>query len=66
MQKMNILKRFGAGVAVLGATTGVAMADATGAEAAITAVSGDVSTIGWAVIGVIALAAGFKYIRRAF
>lgn len=66
MKRMNVLKRLGAGVAVLGATTGVAMADAADAAAAITAVGSDVTTIGWAAIGVLALAAGFKYIRRAF
>ena len=66
MKRMNVLKRFGAGVAVLGATTGVAMADSSSAVTAITAVGSDVTTIGWAAIGVLALAAGFKYIRRAF
>lgn len=66
MKRMNVLKRLGAGVAVLGATTGVAMADAADAVTAITAVGSDVTTIGWAAIGVLALAAGFKYIRRAF
>lgn len=66
MKRMNVVKRFGAGVAVLGATTGVAMADSASAVTAITAVGSDVTTIGWAAIGVLALAAGFKYIRRAF
>lgn len=66
MKPMNVVKRFGAGVAVLGATTGVAMADSASAVAAITGVGADVTTIGWAAIGVLALAAGFKYIRRAF
>ena len=66
MKLMNVAKRFGAGVAVLGATTGVAMADAADAVAAIEGVGTDISTIGWAAIGILALAAGFKYIRRAF
>ena len=66
MKRMNVLKRLGAGVAVLGATTGVAMADSAAAVTAITGVGSDVTTIGWAAIGVLALAAGFKYIRRAF
>ncbi|HBM08919.1 MAG TPA: hypothetical protein DD403_12570 [Pseudomonas sp.] len=47
------------------ATTGVAMADATAAAAKVTAVEGDVGTLGWAAIGVLVVAAGFKYMRRA-
>lgn len=66
MKISNVVKRLGVGVAVLGATTGVAMADATSAVTAISAVGADVTTIGWAAMGVLALAAGFKYIRRAF
>lgn len=66
MKRMNVLKRLGAGVAVLGATTGVAMADSAAAVAAIEGTGTDVTAIGWAAIGVLALAAGFKYIRRAF
>ena len=70
MKAMNVVRRFGgkvgAGAAVLAAGTGVAMADASDAVTAITGVGSDVTTIGWAAIGVLALAAGFKYIRRAF
>ncbi|SDR70255.1 Bacteriophage coat protein B [Halopseudomonas litoralis] len=61
----GIFKKVGAGVGLLAAGTGVAMADSTAAIASLTGVSGDVETIGWAVLGVLIVAAGFKYMRRA-
>lgn len=68
MKPMNVVRKYGAkigaGSVALAASAG-AMADAAGAETAITAVGGDVSTIGWAVLGVLVVAAGFKYMRRA-
>jgi len=63
----SIALKFGTRVAV-GATAmavgSYAMADAAGASAAITSASGDVSTIGWASLGLLIVAAAFKYMRR--
>lgn len=42
-----------------------AFADAATAVTDITAVGGDIELIGWAVLGVLVVAAGFKYMRRA-
>lgn len=61
----GIFKKVGAGVGLLAAGTGVALADATAATASLSSVEADVSTIGWAVLGVLIVAAGFKYMRRA-
>lgn len=61
----SIFKKFGAGVGLLAAGTGVAMADSAAAITSLTGVSSDVETIGWAVLGVLIVAAGFKYMRRA-
>lgn len=54
----------GIAAAALGGSA-AAFADASAATTAISSVSTDVSTIGWAVIGVLVVAAGFKYLRRA-
>lgn len=68
MKYFNAVRKYGSKVA-LGAAALVgstaAFANATTAATAISAVSADVSTIGWAVIGVLVVAAGFKYLRRA-
>ena len=69
MKARNMIRKFGSKVAIAGvslaATTGVALADATAAAAKVTAVEGDVSILGWASLGVLVVAAGFKYMRRA-
>ncbi|WP_282338468.1 major capsid protein [Pseudomonas sp. PS02288] len=69
MKVRNMVQKFGRKAAVVGglmvATTGVALADAAAAAAKVTAVEGDVGTLGWAAIGVLVVAAGFKYMRRA-
>ena len=59
MKIMNVVRKHGAKV---GAGS---VALAASAETAITAVGADVSTIGYAVLGVLVVAAGFKYMRRA-
>lgn len=63
----SIARKFATRVAV-GATTmlagGYAFADAAAAETAISSASGDVSTIGWASLGLLIVAAAFKYMRR--
>jgi len=68
MKGMNVVRKYGSKIAVatgaLAASAG-AFADVAATETAITAVGGDVSTIGWAVLGVLVVAAGFKYMRRA-
>ncbi|MCK5500568.1 MAG: phage coat protein [Tritonibacter mobilis] len=68
MKSMNVVRKYGSKIAVasgaLAASAG-AFADITATETAITGVSSDVSTIGWAVLGVLVVAAGFKYMRRA-
>ena len=69
MKYMTAVRRFGgklgAGVAVMAAGTGVALADASSAISSLSSVESDVGTIGWAVLGVLIVAAGFKYMRRA-
>ena len=69
MRIKNVVTRFGgkvaAGAAVMAAGTSVALADATAATAALSSVESDIGTIGWAVLGVLIVAAGFKYMRRA-
>jgi len=68
MKFMNSARKYGARVALAGAAlvgSAAAFADATAAAATITGVTTDVETIGWAALGVLAVAAGFKYIRRA-
>ncbi len=66
-QKMTaFLARGGVAVAALAVSaSSFAVDDAAGAATQITAVGGDVSTIGWAVLGVLVVAAGFKFMRRA-
>ena len=68
MKIMNVVRKYGAkvgaGTVALAASAG-AFADITATETAITGVEADVSTIGWAVLGVLVVAAGFKYMRRA-
>lgn len=63
----SIVRKFGTRVAV-GATTmlagSYALADAAAASASITAAGTDVSTIGWASLGLLIVAAAFKYMRR--
>lgn len=69
MKYRNVLAKYGRKLGAVGAVsmaaTGQAFADASTATAGLTSVTGDVSTIGWAVIGVLVVAAGFKYLRRA-
>lgn len=72
MKTRNMIRKYGSKVAVVGAglvasqvTFAAAITDAAGAATQITAVGGDVSTIGWAVLGVLVVAAGFKYMRRS-
>ena len=68
MKNINkLLSRAGVavGTTTLAMTSGSVFADATAAATQITAVGTDVSTIGWAVLGVLVVAAGFKYMRRA-
>ena len=68
MKFMNTARKYGARVALAGAAlvgSAGAFAAAADAATAITAVSSDVSTIGWAALGVLIVAAGFKYMRRA-
>lgn len=64
----SIARRFGRealAVGVIGVgTCGQAFADATAATTKITASEGDVSTIGWASLGLLIVAAAFKYMRR--
>lgn len=63
----SIARKFGTRAAV-GATTmlagSYALADAAAAQTAITGAEGDVSTIGWASLGLLIVAAAFKYMRR--
>lgn len=61
----NITKVVLAGAALAASASSFAVSDAAGAATQITAVGGDVSTIGWAVLGVLVVAAGFKFMRRA-
>lgn len=69
MKNINkLLSRAGVavGAVTLAVTSGsVFAAGAADAATQITAVGTDVSTIGWAVLGVLVVAAGFKYMRRA-
>lgn len=69
MKYRNTLAKYGRKLGAAGAVsmvaTGQAFADATAATASLTSVTSDVSTIGWAVMGVLIVAAGFKYLRRA-
>jgi len=68
---MKNLRKFGKSLAVAGGSTlamiagSVHAADITSAEAALTDATSDVSTIGWAVFGVLVAAMAFKYMRRA-
>lgn len=68
MKLFNAVRKYGSRLAVAGAAavgSAAAMADATSATTALTSVTGDVQTIGWAAFGVIVVAVGFKYMRRA-
>lgn len=68
MKFMNSARKYGSRIALAGAAmvgSAAAFADATAAAATISGVTTDVETIGWAALGVLAVAAGFKYIRRA-
>mgnify|MGYP003630306074 CR=1 FL=1 len=68
MKIMNVVRKHGAKVgagSVALAASAHSFADTAAAETAITAVGADVSTIGYAVLGVLVVAAGFKYMRRA-
>lgn len=60
---MNRLKALFVAAATVGAPA--AFADSAAAVSAISGVSADASLIGWAVMGVLVVAAGFKYMRRA-
>lgn len=64
MKLFKQARKYGFGAAVM-AASGAAFADATAAATAISGVSADVETIGWAALGVLIVAAGFKYMRRA-
>lgn len=72
MKSFNAMRKYGSKAALAIGSTLAASAsfaapitDAAGAATQITAVGGDVSTIGWAVLGVLVVAAGFKYMRRS-
>lgn len=68
MKPMNVVRKYGAKLAAGSAAlvaSAHSFADVTAAETEITAVGSDVSTIGYAVLGVLVVAAGFKYMRRA-
>jgi hypothetical protein len=69
MKVRNTIRKFGAVVgasAVVGMTSiGQAYADAAAAAATITAGGADVETIGYAGLGLLVVAALFKYMRRA-
>lgn len=69
MKARNTLRKVGTAVgasAVIAATTvGQAFADATAAAAKIDAGATDVNTIGYAGLGLLVVAALFKYMRRA-
>lgn len=73
MKALNVIRQHGAKAALsIGSTLAAAssfaageITDAAGAATKISAVGGDVSTIGWAVLGVLVVAAGFKYMRRS-
>jgi hypothetical protein len=68
MKRMNVVRKYGSKIAVatgaLAASAG-AFADAAALGLEIDAVSDNIDTIGWAVLGVLVVAAGFKYMRRA-
>lgn len=58
-------------VLAVGATLGMSSAFAAGlatdmssALTNLNSVSGDISSIGWACLGILIVAAGFKYLRR--
>lgn len=67
LKSCSIVRKFGTRVAV-GATTmlagSYALADAAAAATAISSAGTDVSTIGWASLGLLIVAAAFKYMRR--
>lgn len=72
MKTRNLIRKYGSKAALgigsaLAASASFAapITDAAGAATQIGAVGTDVSTIGWAVLGVLVVAAGFKYMRRA-
>ncbi|WP_137974049.1 major capsid protein [Pseudomonas sp. F(2018)] len=69
MQVRNTLRKFGTVLgasAVIGATSiGQAYADAAAAATKITGAEADVETIGYAALGLVVVAALFKYMRRA-
>ena len=72
MKKLQAIRNFGTKAALAigstmaaGAAFAAPITDSAGAATQITAVGGDVSTIGWAVLGVLVVAAGFKYMRRS-
>jgi hypothetical protein len=63
----SIVAKYGRQVAVGSVVmvgTSQAFADAAAASASITAAGSDVSTIGWASLGLLIVAAAFKYMRR--
>lgn len=64
----SIARKFGRQAVAVGVIStfaaGQAFADAAAASAKVTAAEGDVSTIGWASLGLLIVAAAFKYMRR--
>lgn len=64
----SIAAKFGRQVAVgslvVAAGIGTAFADSAAAATSISAAGTDVSTIGWASLGLLIVAAAFKYMRR--
>ncbi|WP_425054232.1 major capsid protein [Pseudomonas abyssi] len=68
MKTMNVVRKYGSKIAVatgaLAASAG-AFADAAAVGLQLEGVEGNIDTIGWAVLGVLVVAAGFKYMRRA-
>ncbi len=65
MKVRNMFRNTAVAVVSLAVTTTYALADAAAAEAKLGAVEGDIGTLGWAAIGLLVVAAGFKYMRRA-
>lgn len=69
MKTRNLLRQYapkiGAAVVITAATATQALADAAAATSKITASEGDISTLGWAALGLVIVAAAFKYMRRA-
>lgn len=72
MKTRNILAKYGRKLGAIGAVTvaatgqayAAASAEATAAADALSANSDNISAIGWAALGLLVVAAAFKYMRR--